>query len=179
MAISINWGTKVITIPQADLTFVSGTLYELDVNQFRLDLKALEDDEEGIWAPDTHIHNPDVTIAGTTFPDQVIIINGYTVTFEDGQYAVRLINVNNNLFDEGIINRNQVSIIPTNSAGLAYQQNVLDIQKVVDPKKHTLTATQRTIYDDDGVTVFRQWTVKDKDGNDVVLNTGDPAEESR
>lgn len=179
MAISINWGTKVITIPQADLTFVSGTLYELDVNQFRLDLKALEDDEEGIWALDTHRHNADETIAGTTFPDQVIIINGYTVTFEDGQYAVRLINANNNLFDEGIINRNQVSIIPTNSAGLAYQQNVLDMQKIIDPKKHVIDANSRTIYEEDGVTVFRQWSTEDKDGNVVILGVGDPALEER
>ena len=41
-----------------------------------------------------------------------------TVVFEDGQYAVRLEGSNNNLFDEGVIIRNQVSIIPTNSAGL-------------------------------------------------------------
>jgi hypothetical protein len=40
MAISIDWGTKVIFVPQADLTFVSGTLYSLDVDQFRKDLNA-------------------------------------------------------------------------------------------------------------------------------------------
>lgn len=118
MAVSIAWGTKVISVPKADLTLVSGTLYALDTDWFRAQLKGLEDDEAGIPFPDTHTHNTEVTIAGTTFARVIEIINGYTVTFEDGQYAVRLDGSNNNIFDEGIINRNQVSIIPTNSAGL-------------------------------------------------------------
>jgi hypothetical protein len=118
MAISIDWGTKVIFVPQADLTFVSGTLYSLDVDQFRKDLNALQYSFEGMPNPTTHLHNTEVTIAGVTYARQVIITNGYTVTFEDGQYAVRLEGANNNIFDEGIINRNQVSIIPTNSSGL-------------------------------------------------------------
>lgn len=179
MATQIDWPNKTIYVPQADLTFVSGTLYELDVNAWRLELRSLEDDEQGITYLRTHIHIEDVTIAGTTFPDAVIIVNGYTVEFEDGQYAVRLVNANNNIFDEGVIVRNQVSVIPTNTAGLAYQQVILDMQKIVDPKKHVLTPTTRTVYEEDGTTVFRQWTVKDKDGNNVVLSVGDPAEESR
>jgi len=67
MAISINWATQVISVPQTDLTFVTGTLYELDTNWFRLQLKDLEDDEEGQPFPDTHRHNTEVTVAGTTF----------------------------------------------------------------------------------------------------------------
>ena len=123
MPISIDWGTGVITVPQSYLTFISGTLYELDTDQFRLDLKALEAGVGNRSAPgmahlDTHSHNTEVTIAGTTLARVVEITNGYTVTFADGQYAVRLVGSNNNVFDEGIINRNQVSIIPTNSAGL-------------------------------------------------------------
>jgi len=118
VAITMDWGTKVISVPQADLTFISGTLYELDTDVFRLRLKDLEDDVDGMSFVETHIHNPEVTIAGVTYARQVILINGYTVTFGDGQYAVRLVGSNNNIFDEGVINRNQVSIIPTNSAGL-------------------------------------------------------------
>jgi len=117
MAISVNWNTKVISVPQSDLTFVSGTLYSLDVNAFRLELKDIEDGD-GMPFLDTHRHNTEVVIAGITYARTVEIINGYTVEFEDGQYAVRLEGANNNIFDEGVIVRNQVSIIPTNSAGL-------------------------------------------------------------
>jgi hypothetical protein len=120
MAITVDWGTRVITIPQADLTFISGDLYELDTDWFRLQLKALEAGSDGMAFPDTHRHNTTVTVAGTSFARTVEIINGYSVTFEDGMYAVRLVGSNNNIFDaeSGILNVNQVSIISTNSAGL-------------------------------------------------------------
>ncbi len=116
MAITINWSTKVITIPQADLTFISGSLYELDVDSFRLTLKNLEDDEAGMPFLRTHNHNTQVTVGGTTLPRVVEIINGYTITFQDGQYAVRLVGANSNIPD--VTNINQVSIRSGNSAGL-------------------------------------------------------------
>ena len=118
MAITVDWNTLVITIPQSYLTFISGTLYELDTDQFRLDLHAIEAGPIGIAFPDAHQHTTQYTIAGVTYARAIAIINGYTITFEDGQYAVRLAGSNNDLFDEGILNRNQVSVIPTNSAGL-------------------------------------------------------------
>ena len=120
MAISIDWATKVISVPQADLTHISGTLYELDTDAFRLELKDLEDDEVGKPFLDTHRHNTAVTVAGTTFARTVEIINGYSITFEDGQYTVKLVGSNNNIFDveNGILNQNQVQIIAGNSAGL-------------------------------------------------------------
>jgi hypothetical protein len=116
--VSVDWGTKVINVPQSDMVFVSGTLYSLDTDTLRLALRSLEASEGGMPFLTTHQHNTEVTIAGTTYARTIEIINGYTVTFEDGQYAVRLDGSNNNLFDEGVVNRNQVSIIPTNSAGL-------------------------------------------------------------
>ena len=120
MAISIDWGTKIITVPKSYLTHVAGDLYEMDTDQFRLDLKNLEDSEEGMPFPDTHRHNTEVTVAGVTYARTIEIINGYSITFEDGNYAVRLVGSNNNIFDaeNGILNVNSVSIIPTNSAGL-------------------------------------------------------------
>jgi hypothetical protein len=123
MALSIDWNTRVIFVPQADLTLVSGTLYELDTDVFRLALKDIEDGE-GIPFPDTHRHNTEVTVAGTTFARTIEIINGYSVEFEDGQYTVRLVGSNNNLFDveSGILVQNQVSIIPSNAAGLIVTQ---------------------------------------------------------
>ena len=118
--ISINWQTKVISIPQSYLTLISGVLYSLDTEQFRLDLKDLEDSEEGIPYLDTHRHVTETTIAGTTYARFIEIINGYSITFENGQYAVRLDGSNNNFFDieAGILNVNNVQVIPTNSAGL-------------------------------------------------------------
>lgn len=118
MVTTIDRLTNVISIPQADLTFISGTLFELDTDVFRLELKSIEDSEEGIVFDDTHQHNTEVTIAGVTYARLIEFLAPYTIEFEDGQYAVRLIGSNNNIFDEGIIVRNQVSIISTNSAGL-------------------------------------------------------------
>jgi len=116
MATSIDWGTKIISVLQADLSDLGGGIYELDLNTFRLSLKDLEDDEDGIIFPKTHNHNPPVTVGGVTIARVVEIINGYTITFEDGQYAVNLTGANSNIPD--VTNVNQVSIRPFNTAGL-------------------------------------------------------------
>ena len=116
MAITINWGTKNIYVPQSDLTSLGGGVYELDVDQFRLDLKDLEDDEAGMPFPDTHVHNTEVTLSGTTYARFVEIVNGYTVEFEDGQYTVSCTGANHNLADVKTVN--QVSLLIGNAAGL-------------------------------------------------------------
>jgi hypothetical protein len=120
MAISINPLTYVIYIPQSDLTPVSGTLYSLDTNAFRLELKDWEDSEEGIVQPKTHNHNTEVTIVGTTYARAINILPPYSIEFEDGQYTVLLTGSNNNIFDvaNGVLVQNQVQVIPNNSAGL-------------------------------------------------------------
>lgn len=125
MAISIDWGSKVISVPQSYLTPIVGTLYELDTEQFRLDLKALEDDPEGMAFPDTHRHATQVTVAGITYARTIEIINGYSIEFEDGQYSVRLAGSNNNFFDveNGILSQNQVQVIPGNAAGLIVHES--------------------------------------------------------
>lgn len=116
MPISINWGTKVITVPQSFLAFVSGTTYTLDLNVFRLALKDLEDDFAGMPYLDTHRHIAPITLSGVTYARFVEIINGYTVTFADGLYQVNLAGANNNLVD--VLNRNSVSVVANNSSGL-------------------------------------------------------------
>lgn len=121
MAISVDHATRIITIPQADLTLISGTLYELDTNVFRQNLKDFEDGEAGIVLPNTHRHNTEVTVAGTTFARTLEIINGFSIAFSpDTQYSVRLVGSNNNIFDveSGILQQNQVQVIANNSAGL-------------------------------------------------------------
>ena len=118
MAISINWATKVIFVPQADLAIVSAGLYELDIEDFRLALKDIEDGEEGMAFPDTHRRNEPVTLSGTTFAQTFEIINGYTVEFESTgtPYTVRCVGANHNLGDVKVVN--DVSLIIGNSAGL-------------------------------------------------------------
>jgi hypothetical protein len=118
MASTMDWLTGTITVPQSDLSFVSGTLYSQDTRAWWDEMKALEASEEGMPFIDIQRHGEETTIAGVTYSQGIEIINSYTITYEDGQYAARLDGSNNNLFDEGILNRNQVSIIPTNSAGL-------------------------------------------------------------
>lgn len=120
MAISIDWGTKVINIPKSYLTLISGTLYKLDTNQFRLDLRALEATDPGMAYLKTHKHQTNFTLSGVPYARVVEIINGYTVTFEDGLYAVNLDGSNNNILD--VTNRNQVGVAPNNSAGLQNQR---------------------------------------------------------
>lgn len=116
--ITIDWPAKIISVPQAYLTFVSGSLYELDVNQFRLDLKDLEDDVDGMAFLDTHRHNTTVTLSGITYARTFEIINGYTVTFEyvAPGYAISCVGANHNIAD--VMNINGVTLIIGNSAGL-------------------------------------------------------------
>lgn len=119
MAISVDWPNKIIHVPRNDMVLIQSVpteIRQLNIDTFRLTLKNLEDDPEGMPWPDTHSHNPQVTVGGATLARVVEIINDYTVTFEDGQYAVNLIGANSNIGDR--VNVNQVSIRSANSAGL-------------------------------------------------------------
>ena len=119
MAIFINWGLKVISIPRADMTLIQSSpteIRQLNLDSFRLILRDLEDSEEGIAFERTHAHNTSVTVGGVTLARVIEMINDYTVTFEDGQYAVNLVGANSNVGD--VVNVNQVSVRSANSAGL-------------------------------------------------------------
>lgn len=122
MTLSINPATKVISVPQADLTHVSGTIYKMDTNgYFRFELMDLLDDEDYIWMDDAFRHNTESAVAGVTYARQIAIINGFTVEFiPNAQWTVILEGSNNDIFDVegGILVQNQVQVIPTNSAGL-------------------------------------------------------------
>ena len=118
MAISIDPLTFVIYVPKSYMTLTQSSpeVRELNVNAFRLDLKDLEDDENGIYLPKTHNHNTEVTLAGLTYARTVEIISPYTVEFEDGQYTVNCVGANHNISDVKVAN--QVSLIVNNAAGL-------------------------------------------------------------
>ena len=97
MSISIDWATRVITVSQSFLTPVGTGLFEMNVNNFRMALNDLQDDEEGMPFPTTHNHNTEVIIGGVRYARLIELINNYTVTFEDGQYGVTLTSANNNI----------------------------------------------------------------------------------
>ena len=120
MATIITWPVRTIDVAQADLTPIVGTLYEMDTDALRLELKAQEADTDGMLYPDTHRHNTEVTVAGVTFARTIELINFYTIEVEDGTYSVRLTGSNNNLFDveNNILVQNGVQLIAQNSAGL-------------------------------------------------------------
>ncbi|MDH3194772.1 MAG: hypothetical protein OEL78_00515 [Hyphomicrobiales bacterium] len=141
MAISVDWPTKVITVPKADTQLVSAgppEIRQLDVDQFRLSLKALEADVDGMTFLHTHNHNQPVTIGGVTLARVVEIINGYTVTFEDGAYAVNLVGANQNIGD--VLNFNQVQVRSSNSAGLTFSDAIIS-QSFTDNKVYINTMT--------------------------------------
>jgi len=117
--ISIDWKTFVIYIPKVDMTNIQMSpteIWELDSNAFRLRLKDIEDDADGMGFLKTHDHNPPVDVGGVTLARVINLLPPYTVTFEDGQYAVNLIGANSNIGDR--VNVNQVSVRTSNSAGL-------------------------------------------------------------
>jgi len=119
MATTIDWGNQIINVPRADMTLVQSVPTEirsLSLDAFRRDLKNLEDGTTGISYPDTHRHNTTVSVGGVDLARVIEIINGYTVTFEDGSYAVNLSGANSNVGD--VVNVNNVSVRSSNSAGL-------------------------------------------------------------
>jgi hypothetical protein len=168
MAITINWLTKVITIPQADLTPLGGGRYRLDVNAFRLELKDIEDSEDGMAFEVAHRHATEATLSGVTYARQVEIINGYTVTFEStgSPYQVECVGANHNIAD--VKNVNDVSLIIGNSAGLIsvtsgsglsteQAETLALIAKLLKNKQITDPATGKlTVYDDDDTTILVQ-----------------------
>lgn len=105
MAYSVNWATKVVTIPQADLLLVSPGIYELDVISFWVNIHDIQDGE-GMPYEDIMASN-----APTSFgPRGVLIVNGYRVEFEDGAYQVNLIGANSDIE----LNRVQNNVSITN-----------------------------------------------------------------
>ena len=139
MAISINWGTKVINIPKADMTLIQASpeIRELNLNTFRLALKNLEDDEAGMPYSKTHNHNTTITIGGVELARVIEILYPYTTTFENGQYAVNLVGANSNVADR--TNVNQVSVRSANSAGLTQPSTTkTDVQNIINDNNPAL-----------------------------------------
>lgn len=119
MSITVDPITYVINVPRDDLSVVQLTPTEIrtmDLNWFRMQLHDLMDDEDGMPLLKMFTHNTEVELGGITYARIVEILDPYSVTFEDGQYAVNLTGANSNVADK--TNVNQVSVRPQNSAGL-------------------------------------------------------------
>lgn len=160
--VTIDWGTSVIKVPKEYMPViqVSPEVRELDVNAFRLDLKALEASVEGMPFQKTHNHITEYIISGITYARAVEILEPYTVEFEDGQYTVSLVGANNNVLDRKV--PNNVSVLGNNSGGLIVTEGVSQttverIENLVDElhklqglnKDHPMTVTPTTRSVDD------------------------------
>ena len=127
MPVTIDWGTQTISVPQSYLTFVSGITYSLDIDQLRLDLKDLEDGEDGIAFPKTHNHNTEVTLSGVTYARIVEFINGYVVDFVDDVtpgsfFIISCTGANHNLADVLSTTHRHFALVVNNAAGLIVHQ---------------------------------------------------------
>lgn len=118
MSYSVNWITKVISIPTADLTLVSGARYSLDMADFLAEIRRLEwAFADGLWAPAILDHtNTRLDFAGANYAPFDDMINGYTVIITGIATRVDLLGSNNDIVD--VLIPSGVSIVPSNSAGL-------------------------------------------------------------
>jgi hypothetical protein len=151
MGISIDWESGVIFVPKDYTTLVQSSpteIRDLDTNLFRLDLKALESSIDGMPFPKTHEHFPPTSVGGIELAMVVSITDDYTVTFENGPWAVNLKGSNNNILDR--TNKNQVSVNPSNSAGLvtssAIEYGEYGDKVTVDVNNVTGNASSGSVY---------------------------------
>jgi hypothetical protein len=126
MAITINYATYTINVPQSFLTPLGGILHQLDTNAFRIALRDLEDGEDGVVQPITHNHNTSVLLGGIQYARVIEMLSPYTITFEETgtPYIVSLSGSNNNILEK--TNLGTVQVLSNNSAGLI---NVAEIQR--------------------------------------------------
>lgn len=125
MAIDIQWGTGVIVIPRADMPLIQTTpveVRELNLTTLHLILRDLEDDFIGMAYSSTHKYSGPVTISGVELALVMEILEPYTLTFEDGQYAVNITGGNSNVADR--VNINNVGLRTANSAGLVQSSEI-------------------------------------------------------
>lgn len=139
MAVSITWATGVIYVPRLDMPLIQASpeVRQLDASAFRLELKDLEDDAEGMPFLDTHRHVTEVTLSGILYARFIEVINGYTIEFEAGTYGVSVVGANTNFLDVKVAN--SVSLLGNNSAGLVRAQSVTqDVTDAMNAQGYTI-----------------------------------------
>ena len=141
----VFWQDKVIVVPRNMLTYVNGSVYLLDTTLLKAHLKYQESTQLGIAHDKILQHSAGVMLSGTQYAGFLEIINGYTVTFENGVYTVSVSqNYNNNIMD--VNNANYVNVLVQNSAGLQTVQTGASVLKDDEREKlmsiETLTANR-------------------------------------
>lgn len=152
MAYSVNWITKVVSIPTSDLTLVSGTQYQLAMSDFLGEIRRLEAAfTDGLWAPQILDHtNPKVNFAGTTYAGFDEILNGYTIQFTGVATRVDLLGSNNNIID--VLIATGVSVVPSNSQGLQLVSTGSGLSAQQDSTLTTAASNVTSILDElDGI----------------------------
>lgn len=117
MSYSVNWTTKVITVPLADLTLISGSNYSLDTSDFWIEMRRLEaSPSDGLWAEQTTEYVNTQVLSGIQYSAIVKLINGYTWNTDTTDKNIFLVGFNSNLLDT-FIPGNGISVLANNSAG--------------------------------------------------------------
>ena len=117
MSYTVNWTTKVITVPLADLTLISGSNYSLDAGDFWIEMRRLEaSPADGLWAEQAVEYINTQVLSGITYSAIVKLINGYTWDTDTTNKNIFLIGFNSNLLD-AFIPGNGISVLANNSAG--------------------------------------------------------------
>lgn len=167
MSYIVNWVTKVVTIPTADLVLISGTRYSLLMSDCLDEIRRLEWEFDGLWAATILDHSDTrFDFAGADYAPFDEFINGYTVEFTGEADRVDLIGSNNNLID--VLVANGVSVVPSNSAGLQVYstgsglspEEQTELQEIhtymgldaSNPIEHSLT---RSTTDNDDIDIIR------------------------
>jgi hypothetical protein len=131
VAYTVNWVTKVITIPASDLVLVSGLRYRLEAPAFTAEIRRLEwEFGGGLWAEQIlERDNTRFDFSGVDYAPFEKVVNGYTIEFVGGMTRVDLLGSNCNIAD--VLIANGVTVVPSNSAGNTSQVELLRLARLI------------------------------------------------
>lgn len=122
MAYTINWLTKVITIPLSDLMLTEGVNYTLNVDYAHDEIRRLEwEFAGGLWAEHVIEYINSYILSGLQYSPVVEMVNGYTWFVDTTDINVSLVGSNSNFLDT-FMPGNGVSVLANNSAGKIYEE---------------------------------------------------------
>lgn len=119
MNFTIDYTTFIIEVERASLPLAQSSPTEIrtfEVGLFHELLRDTEDNAVHMPFLDTHNWVASKLIGGVTLAPIFEMLPPYTITFEDGLYVVNVIGANSNIGE--FVNKNQVSVWISNSAGL-------------------------------------------------------------
>jgi len=119
MAYSVDWEARIVSIPRADLVYLSPNRYKLDMDEFRRKCRALEaDPDEGLSYPPIIKYYSPVDTGDVILGRVVLMINDYKLKLEDTaeRYSALFDGANTNVHNNTLITNGIPT--PNNSAGL-------------------------------------------------------------